>query len=147
MKFSTKTAYGVRVLLDLALHRAEEPVPLRDIARRQELPLPYLERLIAPLVAAGIVRTKRGVGGGIYLARDPAEIRLDEVVRILEGSLAPMECVDDPGACARSSFCAVRDLWAEVREAMVQVLASTTLRDLAERQREKDQLEAAMYYI
>jgi Rrf2 family protein len=147
MKLSTKTAYGVRVLLDLALHRAEEPVPLRDIARRQELPLPYLERLIAPLVAAGIVRTKRGVGGGIYLARDPAEIRLDEVIRVLEGSLAPMECVDDPGACARSRFCAVRDLWAEVREAMVQVLASTTLRDLAERQREKEQLEAAMYYI
>ena len=147
MKFSAKTVYGLRVLLDLALNRAEGPVPLRDIAQRQGLPLAYLERLIAPLVAAGVMRTKRGVGGGIYLARDPGEIRLDEVVRILEGSLAPLECVDDPEACTRSNFCAVRDLWREVREAMVRVLASTTLRDLAERQREKDQLEAAMYYI
>ncbi len=147
MRFSTRTAYGVRVLLDLALHRAEEPIPLRDIAHRQELPLAYLERLISPLVAAGIVRTKRGVGGGVYLARDPSELRLDEVVGVLEGSLAPLECVDDPDACTRSSFCAARDLWREVREAMIRVLASTTLQDLVERQRQKDQLEAAMYYI
>ncbi len=147
MRFSTKTAYGVRVLLDLALHRAEEPIPLRDIAQRQDLPLAYLERLISPLVAAGIVRTKRGVGGGVYLARDPSELRLDEVVGVLEGSLAPLECVDDPESCTRSNFCAVRDLWREVREAVTRVLAATTLQDLVERQKEKDQLEAAMYYI
>jgi Rrf2 family protein len=147
MKFSTKTAYGVRVLLDLALHQAEGPIPLKDVAHRQELPLAYLERLISPLVAAGIVRTKRGVGGGVYLARDPGELRLDEVVQVLEGSVAPLECVDDPNVCTRSNFCAVRDLWRELKEAMNRVLASTTLQDLVERQRQKDQLEAAMYYI
>ncbi|MGY4707494.1 RrF2 family transcriptional regulator [Candidatus Bipolaricaulota sp. J31] len=147
MRFSTKTAYGVRVLLDLALHRAEEPIPLRDIAQRQDLPLAYLERLVSPLVAAGIVRTKRGVGGGVSLARDPSELRLDEVVRILEGSLAPLECVDDPQACTRANSCAVRELWRKVREAVVNVLAATTLQDLAERQKEKDQLKAVMYYI
>lgn len=147
MRISTKTAYGLRALLELALHQREGPIALKDIARRQELPLAYLERLIAPLVSAGIVRTKRGIRGGIYLVKEPGELKLSEVIRILEGSTAPLECVDDPNACSRADFCAARDLWREVKRAVDRVLTATTLQDLAERQRQKDQLKAAMYYI
>ena len=137
MKLSTRGRYGLRALLDLALHQGEGPVRLKDIARRQEISLPYLEHLIAPLITAGLVRSTRGARGGVLLVKPPSQIRLSEVIQALEGSIAPVECVSDPGLCQRSALCASRDVWSELMEAMVQVLDSTTLQDLAERQRAK----------
>jgi Rrf2 family cysteine metabolism transcriptional repressor len=137
MKLSTKGRYGTRALTDIALHREEEPVSLKDIARRQQISLPYLEHLIAPLVEGGIIRSTRGVGGGVALAKSPGKIRLSEVVGLLEGSIAPVKCVNDPTACSRSSSCVTRDIWSEVNAAMDGVLESTTLQDLVERQQEK----------
>jgi len=147
MKLSTKGRYGLRALLDLTLHQDEGPVLMKDIARRQEFSLPYLQHLIAPLIAAGVVKSTRGAGGGVLLLKPPAEIRLSGVLELLEGSIAPVDCIDNPKVCPRSGFCVTRDIWIEMKIAMSQVLDSTTLQDLAERQRQKGQIETGMYYI
>lgn len=147
MKLSTKGRYGTRALLDLALHSKEEPVLLRDIAHRQQISLSYLEQLIAPLKAGGLVRSVRGIKGGISLAKHAEEIRLSEVIHLLEGTTAPVDCVNDPNLCDRSGFCVTRDIWSELKTAIDGVLGSTTLHDLVERHKQKKQTEQAMYHI
>ena len=147
MKLSTRGRYGTRALLDLALHRGEKPVPLKDIAQRQNIPLQYLEHLITPLIAGGIVWSTRGARGGVSLARPPEEIKLSEVIGLLEGSIAPVECVNDPKYCSRSDLCVTRDIWGELKKVMDGVLESTTLQDLVERQKRKGQSEEVMYHI
>lgn len=147
MKLSTRARYGTRALLELALRQGEGPIFLKEIAKRQQISLPYLEHLIAPLIAGGIIRSVKGPRGGIYLAKTPKEIKLIEVMQLLEGSVAPAECVNDPVTCDRSEFCVTRDIWSELKEAMEGVLGSTTLQDLVERHRKKEQPAPAMYYI
>ena len=147
MKISTKGRYGTRALLDVALHQNESPVQLKVIAQRQQISLHYLEHIIAPLIAAGMLSSTRGAGGGVSLGRSPQEIKLSEVVRVLEGSIAPAECVDDPNVCSRADLCVTRDIWAEMKEAMAGVLESTTLQDLVERQREKQNSDVIEYHI
>lgn len=147
MKLSTRGEYGTRALLDMALHQEEAPVLLRDIARRQEIPPLYLGHLITPLVAAGIIGSSRGARGGVWLARPPREIKLSEVIQLLEGQIAPVECLNDPKFCSRFDLCVTRELWDELKKAMNGVLESTTLQDLMERQQRKEQAEEAMYYI
>ena len=146
MKLSTKARYGSRALLDLAMHSDQEPVPLKDISRRQDISLHYLEHIIAPLVAAGIVKSLRGVQGGISLAQPPHKIKLSEVVNLLEGSISLVECIQSPAVCNRSGYCATRDIWTEMADAMNGVLDATTLADLVERQRRKEPA-SAMYNI
>jgi Rrf2 family protein len=147
MKLSTKGRYGLRALLDLALHQGEGLVLLKDIARRQEVSLPYLEHLIAPLIAADLVRSTRGARGGVSLIKPPSEIKLSEVVQLLEGSIAPVDCVNNPALCHRSAACVTRDIWTEMKDAMEQILDSTTLQDLVERQKIKDRPKEMMYHI
>ena len=147
MKLSTRGQYGTRALLDLALHGGKGPVLLRDIAQRQQISLRYLEHLVTPLIAGGILRSTRGPRGGVSLAKAPGEIRLSEVIHRLEGSIAPVECINDPGICTRSKVCAARDIWSDLKNAMNEVLESTTLQDLAERQKRKEQCKETMYYI
>jgi Rrf2 family protein len=147
MKISTKGRYGTRALLDVALHQNESPVQLKAIAQRQQISLHYLEHIIAPLIAAGMLRSTRGARGGVSLGRSPQEIKLSEVVQVLEGSIAPAECVDDPNVCSRADLCVTRDIWAEMKGAMASVLESTTLQDLVERQREKQKSDVIEYYI
>jgi Rrf2 family cysteine metabolism transcriptional repressor len=146
MKLSTRGQYGTRALLDIALHYDGNPILLKDIAKRQAISAQYLEHLVSPLIKAGIVRSTRGARGGVTLAKSPEEIRLSQVIQILEGSTAPVECVDDPKVCPRSDFCVTRDVWKEMKRAMIQVLESTTLQDLVERQKEKEK-PAEMYHI
>ncbi|MFC1951751.1 RrF2 family transcriptional regulator [Chloroflexota bacterium] len=147
MKLSTRGRYGTLMLLDLALHRGEKAAPLKYIAQRQQIPLQYLEHLIKPLKAGGIIRSIRGPKGGVLLAKSPEQIRLSEVIQLLEGSIAPVDCIDNPVICARSSSCVTRDVWDELKEAMHKVLTSTTLQDLVERHKRKEQLEPVMYYV
>lgn len=147
MKFSTKGRYGTRALLDLAMYRGKEPVPIKDIAKRQHISLPYLEHLIAPMIAAGMVRSIKGPKGGILLVKNPDEIKLSEIISIFEGSSALVECVDDPGLCPRADSCAARDVWDEVKKAMNGVLESITLQDLVEKQKGKKAPLETMYYI
>ncbi len=147
MKLSTRGQYGTRALLDLALHQKDKPTLLKDIARRQQISLRYLEHLITPLIAGGIVRSTRGRGGGVSLVKAPEEIKLSEVIQLLEGSIAPVECVNNPGICNRSPFCVTRDVWGELKNAMNSVLESTTLQDLVERQKRKVSPQEVMYHI
>ena len=147
MKLSTRGRYGTRALLDLALHQGQGRILLKDIAQRQQISLRYLEHLIAPLIAGGMVRSTRGAKGGVLLSRPAENIKLSEVIQLLEGSVAPVECINNPGICDRSGSCATRDIWGEMKQAIDEVLESTTLQDLVERQKRKEQPEAAMYYI
>jgi len=134
VRLSTKGRYATRAMLDLAVHYGGGPINVRDISCRQEISGRYLEQLLTPLRAAGLVRTTRGPHGGFTLARPPSGIRLIEIIQIMEGSTAPVECIDDAGTCPRSESCVTRGVWEEVRNATDQVLKSTTLQDLLERQ-------------
>jgi Rrf2 family protein len=147
LRLSTRTRYGTRALLELALHQGEGPVFLKDIAREQQISLPYLEHIVAPLIAGGIIRSTKGPKGGITLVKEPGDIKLSEITRLLEGSVAPVECIDNPKACRRAGTCATRDVWSRLKEAMDGVLEATTLQDLVEQQKQKNQKEPSMYYI
>src|SRR5579871_3669924 len=139
MMFSTKAEYGVRVMVELARGRADEPVPLAEIAQRDGLPLAYLEHLVARLRKAGLVDSRRGSRGGYMLARAPREITMAEVVEALEGSIAPIECIslgpDGSVVCSRESSgdpsrpphaCPTKLLWTRVRLSIVRTLMETT---------------------
>jgi Rrf2 family cysteine metabolism transcriptional repressor len=147
MKISTKARYGTRALLDLALHRQEEPVQLKDIARRQALSLSYLEHLFIPLIAAGIVKSTRGAKGGVSLAKPPSEIKLAEIIEALEGPVFLVDCLRDTKSCPRSGQCAAQDFWGELTAALDNVLESKTLEELAEQQKEKEKGIALIYQI
>jgi len=137
MKLSTKGRYATRLMLDLALHRAEGLVLLKDIAARQAISGKYLGHLILSLKAAGLVNSSRGAHGGYSLTRPPADITLAEILRAVEGDLALVECVAAPGICNRSDSCATRDIWALVSENITDTLGSVTLEDLIRRQKQK----------
>ena len=147
MKLSTRTRYGTRALLELALQEGKGPVFLKDIAKKQQISLAYLEHLITPLIAGGIIRSIKGPKGGVTLARKPRDIKLSEITRLLEGSLAPVECIEHPDICDRADICVTREVWGEMKAAMDGVLESTTLLDLADRQKKKGRSRKSMYYI
>jgi Rrf2 family cysteine metabolism transcriptional repressor len=147
VKLSTRARYGTRALLDLAQHQGNEPVQLKDIASRQNISLHYLEHIITPLVGAGIVRSTRGAHGGLQLVRQPQEIKLSEVVQLLEGDTIPVECVSNPESCARSDLCVTREVWGEMKKAMDVTLNSITLQDLMERQKQKEHPEKTIHYV
>jgi Rrf2 family transcriptional regulator, cysteine metabolism repressor len=147
MKLSTRARYGTRALLDLAIHGEGEPVSLKDIAKRQQISLQYLEHLMTPLIAAGMVRSVRGPKGGVLLAKSPEDIKLSEIIHLLEGSVAPVDCVDNPKLCSRSGLCVTRDIWDEVKQAVDGVLKGTTLQSMIERQEQKNTQKQEMYYI
>ena len=134
MKLSTRVRYGSRALVDLAIHWGEAPQLIRDVARRQEISQHYLEQIIIVLKAAGMVKSLRGAKGGVFLARPPSQIRLSEVMRVLEGSTAPVECVDNFALCTRAPLCATRGVWTDVKKAIDTVLENKTLQDLVDKQ-------------
>jgi len=139
MKISTRTRYGTRAMLDIALHEGKGPVQLKAIAERQEISLPYLEHIVAPLIRAGFLRTTRGPAGGVSLRKRPQDIRIREIIEALDGSIAPVDCVDDPSVCSRADSCVTCDVWAELKGAMVKTLESVTLADLVERHKAKQE--------
>jgi Rrf2 family transcriptional regulator, cysteine metabolism repressor len=147
MKLSTRGRYGTRAMLDLALLYGQGPVFIKDVASRQDIPVSYLENLMSDLRVAGLVSTARGMHGGYYLAKPPSEINLNQVIAALEGSMALVECVDDPKHCSRAESCVTRDIWSEVRRAIEGVLESITLEDLTRRYKEKQLTCSSLYYI
>ena len=134
MKVSTRGDYASRALLSLALH-ADEPGPtsVRDIAERTGLPQPYLEPILLALKGAGIVRSKRGVGGGYVLARDPAEITLGEIVSAVDGPIAVGDfgLPHQDGACDHEGQCVLLAVWGGISSRMRSHLDSFTLADIA----------------
>ncbi len=132
MKFSTRSRYGLRAMVDLAQnYQSGTPIPLSQVAERQDLSEGYLEQLMTFLRKGGLVRSVRGAQGGYLLAREPAKITAGEIIRCLEGPLSPTDCVneDDPEICGRSETCVTRGMWERIREAVAEVLDSTTLED------------------
>ena len=137
MKLSTRGRYGVRLMLDLALHYGEGPILLKDIAERQGISEKYLWQLINPLKTTGLVNSHRGAHGGYVLGKAPEAISLKAILQILEGSLCLVDCVDNPALCERSLSCISRDIWGEASKNMQQTLEDTTLAAMVERQKEK----------
>lgn len=137
MKISTKGRYALRLMVDLALSGQGQPISLKDVAQRQQLSDKYLEQIVTPLSRAGLVRSVRGAGGGYLLTRRPEEYTVGEVLRPLEGDLAPVECATDAQFCERSGQCVTVELWQQIHRAVSEVVDRTTLADLVARQREK----------
>ena len=132
--FSTKGEYGVRLMVQLGRHYGTGPASLADVAAEEDLPRAYLEQLVMSLRDAGLVVSTRGAHGGYELGRPPTDIRMSEILRALEGPIAPMICAtDDPEhatTCDRSARCTVNLLWVRVRDAIVGALDGMTLADL-----------------
>jgi Rrf2 family protein len=137
MKLSTRGRYGVRLMLELALHYGEGPILLKDIAERQGISEKYLWQLINPLKTTGLVNSLRGAHGGYVLGKAPEAISLKAILQILEGPLCLVDCVDNPALCERSLSCISRDIWGEASKNMQQTLEDTTLATMVERQKEK----------
>ncbi len=136
MKLSTRAEYGIRALLELALQYREDPkkpLMLQTIAERQELSKKYLEQLFIPLRKARLVEGVRGPFGGYRLARPPEEIYLDEVISILEGSIAVANCVQLPELCKHSGQCATQEIWFQLSKAIESTLGNISLAHIMER--------------
>lgn len=135
MKVSTRGDYASRALVSLAMHGGTDgPTPVRDIAERTGLPQPYLEQILLALKGAGLVRSKRGVGGGYVLAREPREITLADVVRAVDGPIT-LGDFGEPhrdGACDHEGQCVLLAVWHNVGNAMRQLLEDYTVADITE---------------
>ena len=144
MKISTKGRYALRLMLDLALADSSEPIPLRDVAKRQDISDKYLEQIVTQLSRADLVRSVRGAKGGYHLTRDPEDCTVGAILRTVEGSIAPVSCLDDEvNQCARCKECVTLDLWAQVDQAISNVVDHVTLADLVDKQRRIDARRAA----
>jgi Rrf2 family cysteine metabolism transcriptional repressor len=130
MNISTKGRYAVRALLDLALQPTGEPTLIKDISKRQGISDLYLEQLFNRLKTAGLLRSIRGPKGGFMLNKPAVEIKLIDILEAMEGPIAPVDCVDNATLCTRADSCVTRDVWAEMKKVMVEMLESTTLEDL-----------------
>ena len=137
MKISTKGRYALRLMVDLAMADSPNPVSLKDVAARQSLSDKYLEQIVTPLSHAGIVRSVRGAGGGYLLTRKPEEYTVGDILRPLEGDLAPVECATDASYCDRCNECVTLELWQDIHRAVSSVVDNTTLADLVERAKAK----------
>ena len=147
MKMSTRGSYGMRAMLELAINYEQGPILLKDIAKRQEISFRYLNQLMTPIKAAGLAKSIRGKRGGYVLAKHPSQIKLIEVIQVLEGSMAPVDCVDDPKVCGRVDSCATRDIWIQMNQSMINILESLTLEELVRRQKEKEEHSPLAYNI
>jgi Rrf2 family transcriptional regulator, cysteine metabolism repressor len=136
-------------MLDLALHNSEGLISLKSIAERQDISENYLEQLFAMLRKAGLVKSVRGSQGGYVLGDTPEHISVGTILRALEGSLAPVECVEesDPMQCERSNICVTRFIWERIRDKVNDVVDSIKLRDLMDEYEKLNHKEEHTYYI
>ena len=140
MNFSAKAEYGVRLMIELGRRQSEQAVPLKALSEAENLPLAYLEHVVADLKAAGLVESSRGAHGGYRLARPASAIDMSEVVQALEGPIAPMDCFGGEAArhvaCShevdRGHGCATKLLWTRVQAGVLKTLSDTTLAELVE---------------
>lgn len=136
MKISTKGRYALRMLLDLAEHQNDGFVALKDIALRQDISKKYLEQIVPVLNRSDILRTNRGFQGGYRLVRSPDQYTVGEILRLTEGSLAPVACLEnDPVLCERSAECATLPVWKGLYQVINEYLDGITLQDILDQQR------------
>lgn len=139
MKISTKGRYGLTIMIELAKHYGEGPIPLRQIAAEKELSEAYLEQLVSPLRIAGLVKSVRGAYGGYLLALPPSKISAADVIKTLEGPIQPVEGIENEESPQR-------ELWIRIRDAVKNVLETTTIDDLAKHKDDND-YDGYMFYI
>lgn len=138
MKISTKGRYALRLMLDLAINNTGEYIPLKLVSERQDISVKYLEQIITVLVKAGYVRGLRGSKGGYMLAGRPDDYTVGMILRLTEGSLAPVACLDEGmDYCDRTDECITLGLWKELYDAINNVVDNTTLADLIEKYNDK----------
>jgi len=136
MKLSSRTRYGMRAILELALEYGKAPLQIKTIADREDISNKYLEQLIAMLKASGLVRSIRGPRGGYVLAKPPSEVLMKDVFLTLEGPMVPAECLQHEEYCERCTDCATRQIWQQLQNAILGVLESVTLADLVQNTKE-----------
>ena len=135
MKISTKGRYALRLMLDLAINNTGEYITIKSISKRQDISDKYLEQIITQLSKAGFVKSTRGAQGGYRLAKAPEEYTVGSILRLIEGSLSPVACLDDDeNACIRSGQCATLDVWMKLNDAINNVVDNITLADLVDKQ-------------
>ncbi len=132
MRLSTRSRYGTRLMLKLALNYDKGPIFLKDIALEEEISEKYLSHLVILLKASGLISAIRGAHGGYQLAKSPDFITIKDIVHALEGNLSPVECVKNPSICSRFSNCVTRNIWERLYEQISTTLSSITLKDLIE---------------
>lgn len=138
MKISTKGRYAVRVMLDLALNNTGECIKVKDIATRQGISEKYLEQIIAVLNRAGYVNSVRGAQGGYRIAKDPSEYTVGMILRLTEGSMAPVACLDEgTPECDRCDTCETLEVWKDLYAAINNVIDNVTIADLVEKSRQR----------
>ena len=137
MKLSTKGEYASRAVLELALRYDEGPLHIREISAAQGIPERFLEQILLQLKRTGCLRSKKGPRGGYFLARPPSRISVAEVIRVMDGPLAPIKCVSVTAheVCPYERTCGLKGLWKETRDAVATILERTTFADLADRTR------------
>lgn len=137
MKISTKGRYALRMMLDLAQHRDEGFIALKDIAERQNISKKYLEQIIPLLNKSGFLRTTRGFQGGYKLAKSPDNYTVGEILRITEGNLAPVACLEhEPNECERCGECETLSVWQGLYGVITEYLDSITLQDIIDKQKQ-----------
>ena len=132
MKLSSRTRYGMRAMLELALEFGNKPLQIKTISDREDISNKYLEQLIAMLKSTGLVRSIRGPRGGYMLAKPPSEIQIKDIFYTLEGPVTTAECLEHAEFCPRCTDCAPRQIWGEIQDAILNVLQSRTLQDLVD---------------
>lgn len=134
-------------MLELASQYGKGPIDLREIAGRENISMKYLEQVMIPLRAAGLVKSVRGSKGGYSLAKPPSDICLNDVVEILDGHIQLIECLPNPEECQKASSCVTREIWREASEAIVKIFRSVTFEEMVNRKREKEGNSPPMYQI
>ena len=133
MRFSTKSRYGLRLMAELACSTSGRAVSLKEISERQQLSLKYLEQLVTPLARAGLVKSERGSQGGYRLVKDPAQTTAGEILAVMEGSVAPIPCLEgETNDCPLSDQCATLPFWTGLDEVINRYLDSVTLAEIAQ---------------
>lgn len=141
MKISTKGRYALRLMLDLAINHTGSYIPLKTVAQRQEISDKYLEQIIHQLSKAGFVQSARGAQGGYRLTRTPAQYTIGEILRSVEGSLAPVSCLDCSTPCDKIDSCITIGLYKKIQDAIDGVVDNTTLEDMISDYRNKHQVD------
>jgi Rrf2 family transcriptional regulator, cysteine metabolism repressor len=130
MKLSTKSRYGTRAMIEIAAHYQKGPVKRKDIAKSQDISTHYLENILIALKSRNLIRTVRGAEGGFTLSKEPEKITMYDIMTALEGSIAPVHCVESPARCKRSENCVPHVLWKKLHDAQMKVLKETNLQSL-----------------
>lgn len=146
MKLTTKTRYGLRALIDIAINSSNGIIFLKDVARRQEISLKYLDHIITDLKKAGFIKNIHAKHGGYQLTRPSDEIFVDEIIEAMEGSLSLSDCVDFPGSCKRYKNCVTKNLWSRTKEALRKCF-HIKLSELVDEQREMLSKGEQAYHI